>query len=59
MSRPIKDPKHGVAVKILPCNARKVIQVIKKTKRSFASEVNVAVEEQMDAKIVKFKDDGR
>jgi hypothetical protein len=45
MARPIKDPKAGVAVKISPCNARNVIQITKKTKRTFSSEVNFELEE--------------
>lgn len=58
MSRPIKNVKAGVAVKISPCNAGKVAQIIKRTKRTFASEVNMAVEEYADKKIVQFKDNG-
>ncbi len=53
------NPKKGVGVKISGKNSVKVLKVIDKTHRTFASEVNMAVEETMDAKIVKFKDDGR
>ena len=59
MARKIKNPKVGVAVKINPCNARKVIKIIKKTHRTFATEVNVGVEEYADSKLAYRKDDGR
>lgn len=59
MARQRTDPKKGVSVKIEGKNALKVIKVIEKTHRTFASEVNVAVEEKMDEQIHKFKDDGR
>lgn len=59
MARKITNPKEGVSVKIEGKNALKVIKVIGKTHRTFASEVNVAVEEKMDERIAKYKDDGR
>ena len=59
MARPIKNKRSGVTVKIRHDTAKKVIEVIDKTHRSFSSEVNMAVEEYADAKIVKFRDDGR
>lgn len=59
MARKITDPKKGVAVRITPDNSKKVIKVIEKTHRTFASEVNVAVEEYADKKIHEYKDDGR
>lgn len=59
MARKISNAKKGVSVKIEGKNAVKVCKVIEKTHRTFASEVNVAVEEYTDKKIVKYKDDGR
>ncbi len=59
MGRKIKNAKSGVAVKINPENSRKIVKVIEKTHRTFVSEVNVAVEEYADAKIIKYRDDGR
>ncbi len=53
------NPKKGVGVKISGKNAVKVLKVIDKTHRTFATEVNIAVEETMDAKIVKFRDNGK
>ena len=59
MARKITNPKEGVSVKIEGKNAVKVLKVIGKTHRTFASEVNVAVEKEMDEAIHKFKDDGK
>ena len=59
MARKITNAKRGVSVKIEGENAVKVLKVIEKTKRSFSSEVNVAVEEKMDERILKFKDNGK
>ena len=59
MARKITNAKKGVSVKIEGKNAIKVLKVIDKTHRTFASEVNVAVEEYADQKITEHKDDGR
>ncbi len=59
MGRPITDAKKGVAVKINPANAKKIIKITRKTHRTFASEVNVGVEEYADKKIRHYRDDGR
>ena len=59
MARKITNAKKGVTVKIEGKNALKVLKVIDRTHRTFASEVNVAVEEYADAKIIKYRDDGR
>ena len=59
MAQKIKDAKKGVAVKISGRNAQKMLKVIDKTHRTFASEVNVAVEEYADAKIVQYRDNGK
>lgn len=53
------NPSKGVGVKISGKNAVKVLEVIDKTRRTFTTEVNIAVEEKMDEAIHKFKDDGR
>lgn len=58
MARKITNAKKGVSVKIEGKNAVKVLKVINKTHRTFASEVNVAVEEYADQKL-KYKDNGR
>ncbi len=58
MARPIKNAKSGVAVKINPKNSKKVIRITDKTHRTFATEVNLAVEEY-DPKVIKYKDDGK
>ncbi len=57
MPRKVEN-KDGVTVKINRPNANKVIKIIRKTKRQFATEVNLAVEEY-DPKVVRFKNDGR
>ncbi len=57
MPRKIEN-KDGVTVKINRSNSNKVIKIIRKTKRQFATEVNMAVEDY-EPKVVKFKDDGR
>ena len=44
MGRPIKN-LGGVTVKITEPNSRKLIKIIRKTKRTFAVETNIAVEE--------------
>ena len=59
MARPITDAKKGVAVKINPSNSKKILKVIKETRRTFAAEVNVGVEQYADQKIYRHKDDGR
>ncbi len=59
MARKITNAKKGVSVKIEGKNAVKILKVIDKTHRTFATEVNIGVEEYADAKIHKFKDDGR
>ncbi len=53
------DPSKGVGVKISGKNAKKIIKITRKTHRTFASEVNVGVEEYADAKIRHYRDDGR
>ena len=58
VAQKIKDAKKGVAVKISGRNAQKVLKVIDKTRRTFASEVNIGVEEYTDKKIAEYKDDG-
>ncbi len=59
MARPIRDAKMGVAVKINPKNSKKILRITSKTHRTFASEVNVGVEEYADKKLAYRKDDGR
>lgn len=59
MARKITNAKKGVSVKIEGKNAVKVLKVIDKTHRTFASEVNVGIEEYTDKKIKEYKDDGR
>ena len=59
MARPIKNKKRGVTVKINHDTSEKVIQVIDITKRSFSAEVNVAVEEYADEKLIQYKDNGK
>ena len=56
MARKITNAKKGVSVKIEGKNALKVLKVIDKTHRTFASEVNVAVEEYADQKITELED---
>lgn len=58
MAQKIKDAKKGVAVKIIGRNAQKVLKVIDKTRRTFASEVNIGIEEYADRKIAEYKDNG-
>ncbi len=55
----MSDPKKGVGVKISGKNAVKIIRITKKTHRTFASEVNVGVEEYADKKLAYRKDDGK
>ena len=55
----MNNPKKGVGVKITGENAVKVMKVIEKTRRTFSTEVNIAVEEKMDERILKFKDNGK
>lgn len=50
-----KSKKAVHLVRITPENSQKVLQVIDKTHRTFATEVNVAVEEQMDERIRKLR----
>jgi hypothetical protein len=59
MPNKVKNLKTGVMVKINPSNSKKIVRIIDKTHRTFASEVNVAVEEYIDDKIRRYKDDGR
>lgn len=59
MARPVKNVECGVAVKINPKNSKKILKITKKTHRTFASEVNVGVEQYADEKIAKYRDDGR
>ncbi len=59
MARPVKNVESGVAVKINPKNSKKILRITSKTHRTFASEVNVGVEEYADKKIRNYKDDGR
>lgn len=59
VARKITNAKKGVSVKIEGRNAVKILKVIDKTHRTFASEVNVGIEEYADEKIRKYKDDGR
>ncbi len=58
MPRKIKDVKEGVAVKINATNSKKIVKITDKTHRTFATEVNLAVEEY-DPKIHKYRDDGK
>ncbi len=58
MARPIKDTKKGVAVKINASNSKKIVRITDKTHRTFATEVNLAVEEY-DPKVIKYRDDGK
>lgn len=53
------DPKKGVSVKISGQNSQKILKVIKDTRRTFANEVNIGVEEYADQKLAYRKDDGR
>ena len=55
----MNNPKKGVGVKIEGKTAVKVMKVIEKTRRTFSTEVNIAVEEKMDEQIARYKDDGR
>lgn len=59
MARKITDAKKGVSVKISGQNSRKILKVIDKTHRTFASEVNVGIEEYADKKLAYRKDDGK
>ena len=59
MANKMTDPKKGVGVKITGKNAEKIIKIIKKTHRTFATEVNLGVEEYADHKIVQYKDNGK
>ncbi len=59
MARPVKNVESGVAVKINPKNSKKILRITSKTHRTFASEVNVGVEEYADKKLAYRKDDGR
>jgi hypothetical protein len=59
MPAKMTNPKEGVGVRISGKNAVKILKVIDKTHRTFATEVNVAVEEYADKKIHQYKDDGK
>ncbi len=52
------NPKKGVGVKISGKNSLKIIKITDKTHRTFATEVNLAVEEY-DPKVVYRRDNGR
>ncbi len=58
MPRKVEN-KDGVTVKINRSNAKKIIKIIRKTKRTFVAETNKGVEEYADATIIKFRDDGK
>ncbi len=58
MAAKMTNPKKGVGVKISGKNSVKIIKITDKTHRTFATEVNLAVEEY-DPKVVYRKDDGR
>ncbi len=58
MARPVKNVKFGVAVKINPKNSKKIVKITDKTRRTFATEVNIAVE-VYHPKVVKYRDNGR
>ncbi len=53
------NPSKGVGVRITGKNAKKIIKITKKTHRTFASEVNVGVEEYADKKLAYRRDDGK
>jgi len=53
------NPKKGVGVKISGKNAVKIIKITNKTHRTFATEVNIGVEEYADKKLAYRRDDGR
>ena len=59
VTRKITNAKKGVSVKIEGKNAVKILKVIDKTHRTFASEVNVGVEQYADKQIHKYRDDGK
>ncbi len=58
MARKIKDVNAGVTVLINPHNSKKLVKITKKTRRTFATEANMAVEDY-DPKIIKYRDDGK
>ncbi len=45
MAQQIKNVKNGVAVKINPYNAVRIVKICAKTLRTFATEINLAVSE--------------
>jgi predicted nucleic-acid-binding Zn-ribbon protein len=59
VGRKMTNPKKGVSVRITGQNATKVLKITDKTHRTFACEVNIAVQEYADDKIVKFRDNGK
>lgn len=59
VARQITNPRKGVSVKIDGKNAQKIIKITKKTHRTFATEVNIGVEEYADQKLAYRKDDGK
>ena len=48
------NPKKGVGVKISGKNSLKIIEITKKTHRTFTTEVNLGIEEYADKKIAEF-----
>ncbi len=58
MPNKVKNVKTGVSVKINPSNSKKIVKITGKTHRTFATEVNIAVDEY-SPRAIKFKDDGR
>jgi hypothetical protein len=54
---PRKIVNKSVQVEINPANTRKIIRAIKKTHRSFAAEVNMAVEQYKP--MVRYVDNGK
>lgn len=59
MPNKVKNVKTGVMVKVNPSNSKKIVRITSKTHRTFASEVNVGIEEYADKKLSYRKDDGR
>lgn len=59
MPRKLKNLATGIMVMINSANSRKIVKLIKKTRRTFATEVNVGVEEYADKKIAEYRDNGK
>lgn len=51
----MNNPKKGVGVKITGENAIKVMKVIEKTRRTFTTEVNIAVENHTNQQLKEEK----